>query len=99
MKAGDQVIVSGPPGVVTATIIDVRPPAAMPDLPVLGSDEARRILAQVCSRVALLQHEHSPLGLVMFVALEDLCGVWRDLHGQVLDIQPAPAPGKKEWVT
>jgi hypothetical protein len=103
MKAGDQVIISGPPGVVTATIIDVRPPAALPDVPILPSAECRAILVAECSRVALFQYsfavtQHSTTD-VMFIALEDFHGIWHDLQGQVLDIQPAPAPQKKEWLT
>ena len=103
MKTGDHISVHGRAGDVDdATILDIRSVEELPDLPLVDGPAARAILLEGCfRRAATIGYTFNDNGEkvpVMFVALEDAEGLWWDLHGHNLQIDPigeneqCPAP-------
>jgi hypothetical protein len=92
MKSGDLVTVSARAGTVAAVVLDVRCIEDLPDLPCVDAAAARAILlADAFRRAAIIGYEYVddcrkiPL---MFVALEDGAGLWWDLKGNNLQLDP-----------
>lgn len=88
MRAGELVIVSGPPGDVIALVEQSSAPA---DLPAIGGapdvDVVRAIMAEFdVVEIALLSYAQARKGTLVFVALRTGAGEWFDLQRQRLTI-------------
>lgn len=89
LRAGQRVIVSGPLGTVAGDVLNVETPDTLPEL--VGTARVarvREILAEFdVVEIALIRHLHNGRPVV-FAALRDSEGQWRDLRGQQLTIAP-----------
>lgn len=90
MRPGDQVRVTGVRGTVIATIESTATPAELPDLPAPAppAKQCAEILQEWdVERVLMLSYDHATMGTVVFAALR-VHGHWRDMRGQLLEIEP-----------
>jgi hypothetical protein len=88
MTKGDTVHVFAAAGQVLARVEATSVPAILPEIP--GAPDPRTVAAILeewdIVELAWLSHGHAQQRL-MFVALRDRAGIWRDLAGQVLTIK------------
>ena len=87
MKTGDAVRISGPPGVVTGEVVDIRSITELPEVADAGPvEQVRTILAEagVCT-IAVLAYRYDSGRRVAFVALGN-GKTWKDFRGQELEI-------------
>jgi hypothetical protein len=90
IQKGSLVRISGKAGTVLGHVDDIRPPAALPDIPLLeGLSRQTRgaLIEDGCQNVATISH-YCGGERVVFVALQDANGRWWDLHHQPLTIVP-----------
>lgn len=93
-RAGDRVLVSGPPGEVVAEILGVATPA---DMPVIDPppDQVRAILQEWgVDLILLLSHRHGQSEVCFYALHYTMAGRqgWRDLHCQDLHVIPYCSP-------
>lgn len=96
MNNGDLITVSGRAGTVPAVVVDVRAVDDLPDLaelPIARWQDARAWIAARCfRRIALvaydLRSDDGACTPVVFIAFEDRAGLWWDLHGHNLQLDP-----------
>lgn len=90
---GQHITITGAAGTVAAEVLHVETPAGLPAISGAPEvDRVRDILAEwQINELALLGHLHNGRE-VMFIAMRDDCGIWRDLRGQVLTIETGEHP-------
>jgi hypothetical protein len=90
-KAGDRIIVSGPPGAVAGEVLQVATPEAMPQIG--GAPPAKEVQAILrewrIDLVLLIAHKHEDRNVCFFALRHP--GGWRDLRGQTLTLLKAPS--------
>ena len=93
IEPGQRVRVTGVRGTVIATVESVATPAELPELPAPAPAAAacREILEEFqVDHVAMISYQHAEAGTLIFAALH-VHNVWRDMRGQLIEIEPAPA--------
>jgi len=91
LSAGQLVSVSNPQrGQVSAVVIEARPPAELPAIAGQCLEQVRAWLQDLdVDQVALIEHRHQHRQVVFLAIHQRGSGHWRDLHGQLLTIEPS----------
>jgi hypothetical protein len=92
LHCGQRIIISGAAGTVAGRVEHVACLADEP-LPEIPGAPDPALVAEILAEwhithVATISYWYTPAQQLLFVALHDECGVWRDLRGEELAIDP-----------
>ncbi len=92
LHKGDLVTVSAKEcGAAAGVVLEARPPAELPAIEGQCVEQVRLWLEDMdVDQVALIEHRHEHRQVVFLAIHQRGSAHWRDLHGNLLTIEPAP---------